>query len=280
MAQKRTLESILQCPIDFIYLWASDGFIAQLGSKAKIIKQKKYNQYQTLWKTMVENTKASSQAEYMEVYNDWLAKISTAINNTYGMTPAVILQKLAMGEDVLGKNWKQGVYGIGEVQSTFSQNNAVTVEGSTGKIMVNGVAADGQVPIYGENGVVTGYSYYDKTANAQFQSGVNANGQYGAACYSNESGVQSANGGAFDQSTGSFWSNAANYIPLIQRVIEWLVSLFGAGDRVVLTRQNTVPEQTEWVEENNGNGGLIAGGLALVGLALITMEKPKNNKKK
>ena len=166
------------------------------------------------------------------------------------------------------------------VQSTFSQNNAVTVDGSTGKIMVNGVAADGQVPIYGANGVVTGYSYYDKTANAQFQSGVNANGQYGAACYSNESGVQSANGGTLDQSTGSFWSNAANYIPLIQRVIEWLVSLFGSGERVVLTRQNTVPEQTEWVEENNGNGGLIAGGLALAGLALITMEKPKNNKKK
>lgn len=277
---KKTLSNVLQCPIDFIYLWASDSFIAQLGSKARIIKEKKYNQYQTLWKIMVDNVKSNNSADLQDAYIDWTNQIADAIKNTYGMTPAVILQKLAMGEDVLGKNWKQGIYGIGEVQSTFSQNNAVTVDGSTGKIMVNGVAADGQVPIYGANGVVTGYSYYDKTANAQFQSGVNANGQYGAACYSNESGVQSATGGTFDQSTGSFWQNAANYIPLIQRVIEWLVSLFGAGERVVLTRQNTVPEQTEWVEENNGNGGLIAGGLALAGLALITMEKPKNNKKK
>lgn len=277
---KKTLANVLQCPIDFIYLWASDGFIAQLGSKARIIKEKKYNQYQTLWKIMVDNVKSNNSSDLQDAYIDWTNQIADAIKNTYGMTPAVILQKLAMGEDVLGKNWKQGVYGIGEVQSTFSQNNAVTVDGSTGKIMVNGVAADGQVPIYGANGVVTGYSYYDKTSNAQFQSGVNTNGQYGAACYSNESGVQSANGGTFDQSTGSFWSNAANYIPLIQRVIEWLVSLFGSGERVVLTRQNTVPEQTEWVEENNGNGGLIAGGLALAGLALITMEKPKNNKKK
>lgn len=277
---KKTLANILQCPIDFIYLWASDGFIAQLGSKARIIKEKKYNQYQTLWKIMVDNVKSNNSADLQDAYIDWTNQIADAIKNTYGMTPAVILQKLAMGEDVLGKNWKQGVYGIGEVQSTFSQNSSVTVDGATGQIMVNGVAADGQVPIYGANGVVTGYSYYDKTANAQFQSGVNANGQYGAACYSNESGVQSATGGTFDQSTGSFWSNAANYIPLIQRVIEWLVSLFGAGERVVLTRQNTVPEQTEWVEENNGNGGLIAGGLALAGLALITMEKPKNNKKK
>lgn len=277
---KKTLANVLQCPIDFIYLWASDGFIAQLGSKARIIKEKKYNQYQTLWKIMVDNVKSNNSADLQDAYIDWTNQIADAIKNTYGMTPAVILQKLAMGEDVLGKNWKQGIYGIGEVQSTFSQNNAVTVDGATGQIMVNGVAADGQVPIYGANGVVTGYSYYDKTANAQFQSGVNANGQYGAACYSNESGVQSATGGTFDQSTGSFWSNAANYIPLIQRVIEWLVSLFGAGERVVLTRQNTVPEQTEWVEENNGNGGLIAGGLALAGLALITMEKPKNNKKK
>lgn len=277
---KKTLANVLQCPIDFIYLWASDGFIAQLGSKARIIKEKKYNQYQTLWKIMVDNVKSNNSADLQDAYIDWTNQIADAIKNTYGMTPAVILQKLAMGEDVLGKNWKQGIYGIGEVQSTFSQNSSVTVDGATGQIMVNGVAADGQVPIYGSNGVVTGYSYYDKTANAQFQSGVNANGQYGAACYSNESGVQSATGGTFDQSTGSFWSNAANYIPLIQRVIEWLVSLFGAGERVVLTRQNTVPEQTEWVEENNGNGGLIAGGLALAGLALITMEKPKNNKKK
>lgn len=277
---KKTLANVLQCPIDFIYLWASDGFIAQLGSKARIIKEKKYNQYQTLWKIMVDNVKSNNSADLQDAYIDWTNQIADAIKNTYGMTPAVILQKLAMGEDVLGKNWKQGIYGIGEVQSSFSQNSSVTVDGATGQIMVNGVAADGQVPIYGANGVVTGYSYYDKTANAQFQSGVNANGQYGAACYSNESGVQSATGGTFDQSTGSFWSNAANYIPLIQRVIEWLVSLFGAGERVVLTRQNTVPEQTEWVEENNGNGGLIAGGLALAGLALITMEKPKNNKKK
>lgn len=277
---KKTLANVLQCPIDFIYLWASDSFISQLGSKARIIKEKKYNQYQTLWKIMVDNVKSNNSADLQDAYIDWTNQIADAIKNTYGMTPAVILQKLAMGEDVLGKNWKQGIYGIGEVQSTFSQNSSVTVDGATGQIMVNGVAADGQVPIYGANGVVTGYSYYDKTANAQFQSGVNANGQYGAACYSNESGVQSATGGTFDQSTGSFWSNAANYIPLIQRVIEWLVSLFGAGERVVLTRQNTVPEQTEWVEENNGNGGLIAGGLALAGLALITMEKPKNNKKK
>lgn len=84
---KRTLENILQCPIDFIYLWATDDFIAQLGSKSKIIKKKKYNQYQTLWKTMVENTSASSQKEYIEVYNSWVERIGEAITDVYGMTP-------------------------------------------------------------------------------------------------------------------------------------------------------------------------------------------------
>jgi hypothetical protein len=49
----------------------------------------------------------------------------------------------------------------------------------------------------------------------------------------------------------------------------------------VLTQENTVPDQTEWVEPESNNGGLIAGGLALAGIALLTMEKPgkKNSKK-
>lgn len=277
---KKTLKSILDCPIDFLYLWASDDFISQLGSKAKIIRQKKYNQYQTLWKTMVENVSSSSRAEYQEVYQSWVKQIGDAIFNTYGMAPATILQKLAMGEEVLGKNWKQGIYGVGEVQSTFAQNSAVTVDAATGKILVSGAEAQGQLPIIGTDGAITGYSYYDRAANRQYQSGVNAGGQYGAVCYSSPDGVESATGGNFDPTKGSFWQNANNYMPLVNKIIDWIMSLVGsfAGNRVVLTQENTVPVQTEWVEQES-NGGLIAGGLALAGLALITMDKPNKKKK-
>lgn len=280
---KKTLTSILQCPIDFLYLWASDEFIAQLGSKARIIREKRYNQYQTLWKTMEDNVKTSSRAEQLEVYQSWLKQISQAMQDVYGMTPATILQKLAMGESVVGKNWKQGIYGIGDLQTTFAQNSAVTVDSASGKILVSGVEADGQMPIIGDGGAITGYSYYDRAANRQYQSGVNAGGQFGAVCYSSPDGVESATGGNFDPSQGSFWQNANNYMPLINKIIDWIMSIFNLlpGNRVVLTQENTVPDQTEWVEPESNNGGLIAGGLALAGIALLTMEKPgkKNSKK-
>ena len=279
---KKTLTSILQCPIEFLYLWASDDFIAQLGNKAKIIRVKKYNQYQTLWKTMEDNVKTSSRAEQLEVYQSWLKQISQAMQDVYGMTPATILQKLAMGENVVGKNWKQGIYGIGGLQTTFAQNSAVTVDSATGKILVNGVEAAGQTPIIGDGGAITGYSYYDAAGNRQYQSGVTSDGKYGAVCYSSPDGVEKATGGNFDPSQGGFWQNANNYMPLVTKIIEWIMSLFGKGeDRVVLTPDNTVPDQTEWVEPESNNGGLIAGGLALAGIALLTMEKPgkKNSKK-
>lgn len=283
---KKTLASILQCPIDFLYLWASADFISQLGSKARIIREKQYNQYQALWKTMVENVKAGSAAEYQEVYQSWLKQIGQAIQDTYGMSPSTILQKLAMGEEVLGKNWKQGVYGIGDTQApsvltSFAQNSAVTVDTTTGKISVSGQEVE-QTPIYGDGGVVTGYSYYDKVNNRQYQSGVNAAGEYGAVCYSSPDGVQSAAGGNFDPSQGSFWQNANNYMPLVDKLVNWIMSLVDSftGNRTVLTPETVAPSQVEWVEQESGNGGLIAGGLALAGIAFLTMDKPKKGGKK
>ncbi len=280
---KRTLESIKKCPIDFLYLWASDSFISKLGSKANIIRSKKYNQYQTLWKTVVENNpKASSQAELQEVYNQWISEISAEIKNVYGISPSAILEKLAMGEDVLGKNWSKGVYGIGDVSNTFVQNSSVTVDRETGKILVDGVEAPGQTAIYSANGdtaVVTGYSYYDSTNNVQFQSGVSAIGQFGAVCYTDSTSVQRASGGNFDPTTGSFWQNANNYMPIVNDLLNWLMSLvesYTGQNRVVLTSSNTVPKQTEWIEEDN-TGLWIAGGLALAGAAVLAFGKKNNN---
>ena len=281
---KKTLESILQCPTDFLYLWASDDFISQLGDKASIIRIKKNNQYQMLWNTMVENVSASNRDEQIEAYNEWVKRIAEEIQNIYGITPAAILHQLAMGKDVLGKNWDKGVYGIsGKVTTTFIQNKSVTVDSKTGKILVDGKEAAGQTPIYGEgNGkeaTVTGYSYYDEAGNVQFQSGKASNGEYGAVCYTNSNGTQKATGGNFDPSTGSFWQNANNYMPIVTDLINWLKSVVDSllgGNRVVLQPSNTVPEQTEWVEtESNSKGLWIAGAAAAVGLVLFAGGKKR-----
>lgn len=278
---KKTLQTILQCPTDFLYLWASDGFISQLGSKAKIVRQKKYNQYQTLWKTMVENTNAKSQEELQEVYESWTDKVASAIKDIYGMTPAQILEKLAMGEEVLGKNWDKGVYGIGAVkQLTFDQTAGMGVDYATGKITYQGVELKNQTPIYGSDGSITGYSaMYGEN---QYQSS-GMNGAYAAYSFSDPNGViQSPTGGSLSASSASFWQNSANYMPIIERLLDWIMSFFGGSlqGRTVLTQQNTAPKQTEWVSEESNGGGLLAGGLVLGALAFMSMDKPKNKKKK
>lgn len=284
MAKKKTLSDILQTPIDFIYLWASDAFIAQLGSKAKIIKQKKYNQYQTLWTTMLDNSKGlSSRESQIAEYDKWVERIGAAITDVYGMTPATILKKLALGEQVLGKDWNQGVYGcgIGNTKVSFDQAPGVYVDGSTGKILdSNFTEFPNQTPIYDGSGYVSGYSCLN--GDVQFQSAMGSEGKFGAYSYSKSNGtIQDPNGNVLNASAGSFWQNANNYMPIIEDTLSWLQSIVESylpGKRTVLTTENTVPKQTEWVEED-GNGGLLAGGIALAALALITMEQPKKKNK-
>lgn len=277
---KKTLQSILECPTDFLYLWASDGFISQLGSKAQVVRKKKYHQYQSLWKTMVENTNAKSQEELQEVYKSWTDKIAVAIKDIYGMSPATILQKLAIGENVVGKNWSKGIYGVGEVPVGFSQDQSVTVDAASGKIMKDGIVVENQIAIYGADGIVAGYSVL--IGDSQYQSAL-SNGSYGAACYSNSNGtIQDANGQALNQSKVGFWQNANNYMPIVNKLLEWVSSIVNSffPNRTVLTPENTVPEQTEWVEAEDNNGWLIAGGVAAIGVLLLTMANPFGGKRK
>lgn len=272
---KKTLQSILACPIDFLYLWASDGFIAQLGSRAKVIKQKKYYQYQALWKTMVENTSASSADALQKEYNVWVEKIAAEIKNTYNMTPAEILQKLAMGEEVLGKDWNSGVYGVGATnRSNFSQASNVTVDSTTGKIVRDGQELANQTAIYGTAADGTAYvkGYSVVSGDVQFQSCIGSDGQYYAYSYSKGDGtVQTADGKVLDSSKNGFWQNANNYMPIINQLLEWVSSIVNSlfPNRTVLTNNVTVPTQDEWVETDNNTGMWVLGGLAVAGAALI-----------
>lgn len=287
MANKKTLTDIKKFPIDFLYLWAGDNFISQLGNKASIIAEKKYNQYQTLWRIMVDNEDAGSAEANQEVFTRWTNEIATAIREVYGRTPAEILIDLASGKTVAGKDFSSGIFGIGETPTrSFVQNSNYTVDPATGQIMAGDGATikDKQTPIYGENGDVIGYSY--TVGGKQYQS-VKANNEYVAYTYSDASGVQKANGGSFSASQGTFWQNAENYMPMINNVLDWVMSLVNQllpSDRVVLTSENTTPKQTEWMyEEKQSNGGIwiaiAAAGAALFGGSLFTTKKNKKSKK-
>lgn len=280
MATKKTLAEIKKCPIDYLYLWASDEFISQLGSKARVIKQKKYNQYQTLWKAVVMNNENASAEKLQEVYKQWTSEIASVIKNTYGYTPGEILIRLAMGQEVAGKNFKKGVYGVGNTPTTsFLQNSNYEVNPTTGQIMAGGGEIGNPTPVYDANGNVGGYSY--QVGNLQFQSAYQ-DGQFVALSYSNADGVQDANGNSFNASNASFWQNANNYMPIVNSVLSWVTSIVNSyfPNRTVLTPQNTVPVQTEWVEAEDNNGWLIAGGVAAIGVLLLTMANPFGGKRK
>ena len=277
---KKTLSDIKKCPIDYLYLWASDEFISKLGSKARIIKQKKYNQYQSLWKTVVMNNESASADELQELYQQWTSEIASAIKDTYGYTPGEILVRLAMGQEVAGKNFKNGVYGVGNTPTTsFVQNSSVQVNPLTGVVMQNGLPMQNQTAVYGHDGSVIGYS--TQVGGEQYQSYF-VGGQYNALSFSNSDGVQYANGGAFNASNASFWQNANNYMPIINSVLSWLTSIVNSffPNRTVLTPENTVPVQTEWVEPEDNTGLWIAGGFAVVGALLLTMKNPFGGKRK
>lgn len=277
---KKTLSDIKKCPIDYLYLWASDEFISKLGSKARIIKQKKYNQYQSLWKTVVMNNESASADELQELYQQWTSEIASAIKDTYGYTPGEILVRLAMGQEVAGKNFKNGVYGVGNTPTTsFVQNSSVQVNPLTGVVMQNGLPMQNQTAVYGHDGSVIGYS--TQVGGEQYQSYF-VGGQYNALSFSNSDGVQYANGGAFNASNASFWQNANNYMPIINSVLSWLTSVVNTffPNRTVLTPENTVPVQTEWVEPEDNTGLWIAGGFAVVGALLLTMKNPFGGKRK
>lgn len=276
---KKTLSTILQCPTDFLYLWASDEFISQLGSKARIISEKKYYQYQSLWKTMVENTSSNDPNVLQQTYQSWTDQIAAEIKNIYGITPSEILVKLAMGQPVLGKNWNEGVYGgIGKTKVSFDQSPNVTVDAHTGKIMKDYEVLPNQTPIYGSDGTITGYSCL--ISGAQYQSNMGLEGMFGAYAYSDENVVQTPNKEKFNASAAGFWENTENYMPIIDKVLAWIDSLLKtfAPNQTKITKENTLPKQTEWVDESS-NGGLVAGGLALAALVLVSMEKPKGYSK-
>lgn len=279
---KQTLSSLKKCPTDFLYLWATDSFISQLGSKGNVIKKKRYYQYQTLWKVMAENSSFSSTAEGQKIYNQWLDELGKATEDIYGITPVEILQQLALGKTVAGKNFEQGVYGIGasenKASGTFAITDDVLVNPQTGRISKkNGKDLKKQTPIYAEDGSITGYSVVK--GGIQYQSVWTPNG-YVAYTYSDSEKVMNADGTEASPSKSSFWQNENNYKPIIDKIIAWVDSIINmfVSNRTVLTTENTVPAQKEWVEEDY-TWLWIAGGLSVGGILLWILTSDRGKKK-
>jgi hypothetical protein len=70
-------------------------------------------------------------------------------------------------------------------------------------------------------------------------------------------------------------------MPIINSVLSWVSTIVNSyfPQRQVLQPSNTVPVQTEWVDAEKDNTGLLIGGIAVAGALLLTMKNPFKGKK-
>lgn len=269
MAVELTIEQAKKAPANFMYVWADEQqFLSHIDkNSAAIIRAKKANQNKVL---------KLSADKYGSTVSAYTEAIRSAFIEYYGMTPAQALVTLANGGEVAGKNWAQGVYGIGAVKrSNFYQNGNVTVDEKTGHIFYNGndvtstsgivygrVKKDNAFPI-SYSAVIEGNTYtsqYSKTAK-----------KYYAGSYATADGVkQNADGVTITASdSASVWESV---LLSLEQFVQWIVSLFsGSSKTETINAGNTLPSQedgfvTSGVSESSGIlVAAIAAGMLLLG---------------
>lgn len=269
------LERLQKSPIDFLYIFITDKYLKlikqYIGKQAySTIKSKSANQIRLL------STWAVDDKSSYEVYRD---KVATLIQQQYGMTPGAILLDLLSGKPVAGKDWKNGVYGIGATPlTTFTQNTDLKVNPSTGALTFKGQELDYSYPtIQDRQTVGFTYSLGGNTYTTKYNT---ATGQWYANTYGSADTMQFADGSTYTASKGSsVWETISTAMPLIQKLLNWILSLFGSG-KTLISSENTLPSQEEFMTDDtqpNIAGFSIVGAILLGSVLLGTM---KHNKRK
>lgn len=262
---KLTLDDALKSPTSFLYIFATDNFLAQLDSKtASIISKKRRNQKQLLV-SIVTSTG----------YNDAVNKLSASMKSAFGYTPAQILIKLAEGETVAGKDWTKGIYGIGATLREGFAGSNVTVDKTTGKLLQNGVEISGQTAIYGGKGKNT-YTTYTADVDGTTYTSIYKDGAYYAGTYTTSEGKTFNSSGSETGLAGfsNIWSSISSFLPYISAIISFVTSMFpdlygstSMANRTYITAANTVPSQSDGFISNGTDWksiGIFAGIAAVI----------------
>ena len=256
-----TISQACQHPADFMYIWADDkAFLPYIPQKyADIIRGKRANQRKIL---------ALSAEKFGTTEQAYTDAIREAFIETYDHTPAEALVILAQGGSIAGKNWSEGVFGIGAVLS-FSNNPNILVDAKSGHIFNGGTditdetltryaSVKGQVfPVqYGAQlDSVTYVSKYNKTTK-----------KYAAYTWSNAEGTYNAKSGSLFDATQSsdIWTAI---VQSLDKFINWLLQLFTGTSVETITAENTLPSQTADGFVSKEEGGFAEAGGILLALA-------------
>jgi hypothetical protein len=280
MAVELTIKQACEHPASFMYIWASDQFLNAINAKyASVIRTKRANQKKVL---MLSAEKYLG--DYTKV-NQYYDAIASAFKEAYDVTPSDALLILAQGGEVAGKNWSEGVYGVGALPtSTFSgittgDGSTVSVDAATGHIFYgNKDITDESKTVYNNvKGKVIAYQLFGKDDFGYvYMSQYNkTRKKYHAQSYSTAQGQYCARTGneinASD--TADIWGTILSSLEI---VVQWILSIFGGvsvNNRETISAENTLPNQQEdgFVQEAGFGGAtttlllLVAGGALLAG---------------
>lgn len=266
-----TIQAACQNPQNFMYIWASDKFLNAIPSKyASVIRVKRANEEKLL---------RLSADKYGKTYEEYTSAIRQAFIDTYIMTPAQALVVLAQGGQVAGKDWKEGVYGIGALNTaTFNGHTEITVRPEDGHILNNGAdVTDTAKTVYTTiKKQAVPYQLFATIDNVIYMSQYNkTTKKYYARTYSTaEKTYNARTGNEINPSDNAdIWGAV---LASLETFVNWLISLFaGSTARQTLNAENTLPNQTAdgFVQESGmgdalkvvlllaAGGTLLAGGL-------------------
>ena len=270
---KNSLSTFYRQPANFLYIFATDDFIAKLGRRAGyIIRTKKANQKKLLNTTAVDEGKT-----YTEAYN----AMAEAFKSYYGVTPQKALVILAEGGEVAGKNWSKGVYGVGapdvqngEVLVNYKGNgvNSFVAIDDNGHFINSqtGASLKTEVVSYGKDGKMDCVKYTDENGVTYTANYSKKYGWYSSEYCTKDGETFKANGSiSTPADMSSIWESLALSF---DKLIEWLLSLFNNTNntnKVALSAANTQPNQQDgWVSNAGVSPWILlamAGGVILSG---------------
>lgn len=265
-------ERLQKSPIDFLYIFATDDYLAKVQKyiskkAANTIRTKRANQATMLYRMAQDLGKS---------FDALASEVSSLIQQQYGISVGNILLKLLAGEPVAGKDYKKGVYGVGSTPlTTFTQNSNVSVDPTTGKIKLNGTdLSNGYPTMQDRQTVAFTYNIGGNTYTSKLNT---ATGQWYANTYGTADAMQFADGSTYTASkSSSVWENISTATSLIEKLVTWILSLFGSGNRTLLTADNTLPSQEEYITNDTNIAGFgIVGAVILGGVLLGTAYKKK-----